>query len=29
VAIAVTAAVGAASLRIVRSRIENPEPEPI
>jgi len=29
VAIAVTALVGAASLRIVRSRIENPEPEPV
>ena len=29
VAIAVTAAVGAASLRVVRSRIENPEPEPV
>ena len=29
VAIAVTAAVGAVSLRVVRSRIENPEPEPV
>jgi hypothetical protein len=28
-AIAVTALVGAASLRVVRSRIENPEPEPV
>ena len=28
-AIAVTAVVGAASLRIVRSQIENPEPEPV
>jgi hypothetical protein len=29
VAIAVTAVVGATSLRVVRSRIENPEPEPV
>ena len=29
VAIAATAVVGAASLRVVRSSIENPEPEPV